>query len=182
MESEKRHELRSVNEYESWGFDTFDAPDNTDPLGDLGSLFDDNDLFASDDSSSFQLAQATRGVNVDTTIDNSIEGYQDWNMNKLPEVKDLQPVYHEEDDDDQSNQSLKTLKTGKGASYLRLDNFNNRVAPSLRISDERMDGNDWSASMTDGRNDGPGIAGAKGFNLGWSDHFTGPQLLYYSDQ
>lgn len=181
VESEKRRELRAVNDYESWGFDTFDPPDITDPSGDLGGLFDDTNLpvdssFNFDDSSNFQLAQATEGVNLEPTVDNSID-YQNWNMDKIPEVQDLQPVYYN-DDEEQNIQPLKTLKSGKKASYLRLDNFNNRIAPSLRISDESMNGNDWSSEMTDGRNDGPGIAAANGLNLGWSSQFTGPQMIY----
>ena len=171
-----------MNDYESWGFDTLDSPDITDPSGDLGGLFDDSNLFADssfnfDDSSAYQVAQATEGVTVDPTVDNSLN-YQDWTMDTIPEVQNLQPVYHGDDDDDQYIQPLKTLKSGKQASYLRLENFNNRIAPSLRVSDERMDGNDWSPEMTDGRNDGPGIAAGNGVSLGWSSQFTGPQMIY----
>lgn len=154
MENKKHHELRAVNDYEVWGLDTFDPPDFTDTFGDLSSYFDDTNLFGDssfnfDDSSNFQLAQATEGVNVDNTVDNSLD-YQDLNMNKVPEVQNLQPVYYD-DGYEQNIQPLKTLKDGKQASYLRLDNFNNRIAPALRISNDRMDGNDWSPrGSTDG--------------------------------
>lgn len=180
VENEKHRELRAINDYEVWGFDTFDPPDVIDPPGDFSSYFDDTNLFGDstfnvDDSYNFDLAQATEGINVEPSVDNSID-YQDWSMDKIPEVQNLQPVYHDYDDDEYI-QPLKTLKSGNKASYLRIDNFNQRIAPSLRISDERMDGNDWSPEFTDGRNDGPGIA-AGGVNLGWSAQFTGPQMIY----
>ena len=184
MESEKHHEIRAVNDYESWGFDLFDSPDSMDTTGDWGSYLDDTNPFGDwglsfDDPSNFQVAQIPEGINVESPVENSLDD-QAWNMDKLPEVQDLQPLYQE--DKYQNFQTLKALNDGEQASYLQLDNFNNRIAPSLTVSDETVNGNNWSPAFTDERNGGPGIAAAAGnVNLGWNAQFEGPQMIYDFD-
>lgn len=180
VESEKHHEIRAVNDYEVWGFDTFDPPDVTDISRDLDAYLDNTNSFGDsdssfDDSSDFKVAQMPEGINVENNVDNGLD-YQTWNMDKIPEVQNLQPKYQDEDYEEDVK-PLKNLKGGKKASYLRIDYFNNRIAPGLRISDDRSDGNDWSPSFTDERNGGPGIA-TGGVNLGWSAQFEGPQMIY----
>lgn len=186
MENGKQHELRAVNDHESWGFDNFDPPDVTDTSGDFDSYLDDTTLLGDsdltfDDPSSFQVAQVTGGINVDTPIDNSLD-YQNWNMDRIPAVQNLQPKYPVDDtDDDQyipEPTTIKTLKSGTNkASYLQIDKFNNKIAPKLRMSSESPDTNEWSPGFTDGRNDGPGISSGS-LNLGWSSQYSGPQMIY----
>lgn len=162
------HEIRAVNDYESWGFD---MPDGMDTSGDLGFNLD-NILGDSgfDDTSDTQLAQIPGDINTENTVDNSQDD-QTWKMDKIPEVKDLQPEYEEYNPE----KSLKSSK--KGSSYLKIDDFNDRLGPGLKVSDDPSQENDWSPSFTDDRNGGPGIAAGR-MNLGWNAQFEGPQMIW----
>lgn len=185
VESEKHHEIRAVDDYQSWGFDDLSSLGISDPFeGSDISLADNTNIFANsnlnlDDTSNYQIAQIPGDLPTDTPSADNSQAFQPSNMDTLPLVQDLQPEYEQ-----YQPPSDKALKSGKkGVSYFNLDAFNEGMALNMGVGQDHNLEDAWKEqalhepTFRDGPNGGPGVAAGK-IDLGWNTEFSGPQMIY----